>query len=65
MSFLAAILNWNFRLQIAEVPTADTAFRVYSCIGSLTSVAGKRTALQYLTDPDIMHEIGRDDFLDQ
>ena len=41
---------------------ADTALRVYSSIGSLTE---SMMAVQYMTDPDIVHEIGRDDFLDQ
>ena len=40
----------------------DTAFRVCSSIRSLTESG---MALQYMTDPDIVHEIGRDDFLDQ
>ena len=40
----------------------DTAFRVYSSISSLKE---RGMALQYMTDPDILHEIGRDDFLGQ
>ena len=39
---------------------ADTAFRVYSSIRSLTESV---MVLQYMSDP--VHEIGRDDFLDQ
>ena len=41
---------------------ADTVFRAYSSISSLTESV---MALQYMTDPDIVHEIGRDDFFDQ
>ena len=41
---------------------ADTAFRVYSSIRSLTDSV---MALQYMTDQDIGHEIGRNDFLAQ
>ena len=41
---------------------ADTAFPVYS---SITSLTGSVMAVQYMTDPDIVHEISRGDFLDQ
>ena len=32
---------------------------------SIRSLTENGTARQYMTDPDIMHEIGRDDSLDQ
>ena len=52
----------NKRSSCLHYKYANTAFLIYSSIGSLTESG---MALQYMAYPDIVHEIGRDDFLDQ
>ena len=52
----------NIHSSCLHYKSADTAFRVFSSISSLTESV---MAVQYMNDPDIVHETGRDDFLDQ